>query len=209
MYNMEINMKRNCGIALLLAMGALVAGATNAAAQVPSGERLLGHTAIEPAYDDRTGHLIYLMTPSGARSAAHANPQAISPLYLIVYPNSAADAVGVMNCAHAGGDNCPDHGPGIAALAQSTVPAVYGNGVWGHDHIVDGRGGDEFNVDWGVVVVLFTNAPAARAHITTETQLDAAIDAGTVLTIETSITLHANVVSGATYARGTPVAPVQ
>jgi hypothetical protein len=57
-----------------------------------------------------------------------------------VYPNSAAQSVGTMNCAHEGGDNCADHGPGIADLAQAVVPSVYG----GHDHIMDGPGG----VDW-------------------------------------------------------------
>jgi len=193
---------------LLLLTGWLSADAALAAGQVPSGERVLGRTVIEPGYDDRTGDLIYVMTPEGAPLPSNANPKAISPLFLIVYPNSAADTVGTMNCAHQGGDNCPDHGPGIADLAKSTVPSVYENGVWGHDHVMDGPGGSEFNVTWQVVVVLFTNAEAARTHITTEEQLDAAIDAGDAFTIVTPTIFHCNLVARSTYERATPTQPV-
>jgi len=80
--------------------------------------------------------------------------------------------------------------------------------VWGHDHIMDGPGGSEFNVAWQVVVVLFTNAAAANTHITTEAQLDAALDAGDAITIETDIIFNCNLVSGATYRRATPLPPV-
>src|SRR6266567_4808015 len=192
---------------LFLAVGMLLAGTTVANAQLPSGERQLGKTIIEPGYDDRTGKLIYVMTPEGAPFPSHANAHAISPLFLVVYPNSAAASVGTMNCAHEGGDNCADHGPGIADLAQAVVPSVYGNGVWGHDHVMDGPGGSDFNVAWHVVVVLFTNAAAANTHITTEDQLDAALDAGDAITVETEIVFHCNLVSGATYSRATPLPP--
>ena len=193
---------------LLVVIGTLLAGATVAQAQLPSGERQLGQTIIEPGYDDRNDKLIYIMTPMGAPFPSHANGHAISPLFLIVYPNSAAGAVGTINCAHQGGDNCPDHGPDIAALAQATVPTVYGNGVWGHDHIMDGPGGSDFNVVWQLVVVLFTNAAAANTHITTEAQLEAAIDAGDAFTIETPTVFNCNLVSAATYSRATPLQPV-
>src|SRR3954466_7737270 len=89
---------------LLLVTAWLTADVALAAGQVPSGERVLGRTVIEPGYDDRTGNLIYVMTPEGAPFPSNANTHAISPLFLIVYPNSAADAVGTMNCAHEGGD---------------------------------------------------------------------------------------------------------
>jgi hypothetical protein len=79
---------------LLLAIGTLLAGATVAGAQVPSGERQLGKTIIEPGYDDRTGELIYIMTPEGAPFPSHSNAHALSPLFLVVYPNSAAASVG-------------------------------------------------------------------------------------------------------------------
>jgi len=131
-----------------------------------------------------SANLIYIITPIGAPNPAHANAHAVSPLFIIVYPNSAAESLGTMNCAHEGGDNCPDHGPGIADLARAVVPAVYGDGVWGHDHIMDGPGDREFNVAWHVVVVLFTNAAAAKTHITTGDQLDAALEAGDATTVE-------------------------
>ena len=200
-------MKSRFWLVLLVAMGALLTGVTAADAQVPSGERQLGRTIIEPGYDDRTGELIYIMTPMGTPSPSHANAHAISPLFIVVYPNAAADAVGTMNCSHEGGDNCGDHGPGIADLAQATVPNVYGEGVWGHDHIMNGTGGSDFNVTWQVVVVLFTNLDAAKTHITTEVQLDAAIDAGDAFSIVTPTILHANMVAKATYDRAKALPP--
>jgi len=201
-------MQARLAFILLVVIGTLLAGTTIANAQLPSGERQLGQTIVEPGYDDRTGSLIYVMTPEGTPFPSHATAHAISPLFLVVYPNSAAASVGTMNCAHEGGDNCPDHGPGIADLAQATVPSVYGNGVWGHDHIMDGPGGSDFNVTWQVVVVLFTNAAAANTHLTTEAQLDAAIDAGDAFTIATPTIFHCNLVSAATYARATPAPAV-
>lgn len=200
-------MKSRIWLVLLVAMGALLTGVAAANAQVPSGERQLGRTIIEPGYDDRTGELIYIMTPMGTPSPAHANEHAISPLFIVVYPNAAADAVGTMNCAHEGVDNCGDHGPGIADLAQATVPNVYGDGVWGHDHIMNGTGGSDFNVTWQVVVVLFTNLDAAKTHITTEAQLDTAIDAGDAFSIVTPTILHANLVAKATYDRAKALPP--
>jgi hypothetical protein len=189
-------------VILALSMSAAVA------APLPSGERQLGQTIIEPAYNDATGEIIYLMTPIGAPFFSKANPHAWSPLYLIVYPDSAAASVGTMNCQHEGGDNCPDHGPDIAGLAASVMPSVYGAGVWGHDHILDAPGGSEFNVAWNVIVVLFTSTAAANTHITTEQQLDQAIAAGHAFTIQTPIVFNCNVVSAATYRRGTPLPPL-
>lgn len=202
-------MKSRLWLVLLVAFGTLLTGITVANAQPPSGERQLGNTVVEPAYDLRTGELIYIMTPMGAGSASRADAHAISPLFIVVYPNSAANSVGTMNCAHEGGDNCADHGPGIADLAQAVVPDVYGNGVWGHDHVMDGPGGRDFSAMWQVVVVLFTNPDAAKAHITTDAQLDAAIDAGDAFSIVTPTIIHGNLVAGATYDRATPLPSAQ
>jgi hypothetical protein len=195
-------------LTLCLATGMLVVAAVAGGAQLPSGERTLGKTVIEPGYDDRTGELIYIMTPEGAPFPSHTNAHSVSPLFLIVYPSSAAASVGTMNCAHQDGDNCPDHGPLFSKMAQNTFPDVYGGGVWGHDHIMDGPGGPDFNVTWKIFVVLFTNAEAANTHITTEAQLDAALDAGDAVEFETPIVFHCNLVSAATYNRATPVPPV-
>src|SRR5438874_9523369 len=81
-------------VLVFLAMGTVLTGASVANAQLPSGERQLGKTIIEPGYDDRTGELIYVMTPMGAPFPSHNNQHAVSPLFLIVYPSSAAASVG-------------------------------------------------------------------------------------------------------------------
>ena len=200
-------MRSKLRVVLWAGVGALLVGASVAAAQVPSGERHLGKTVIEPGYDDRTGALIYVMTPEGAPLPSHADAHAVSPLFLIVYPNSAAASVGTMNCAHEGGDNCPDHGPVFAAMAQQMQPDVYADGVWGHDHVMDGPGGSDFNVTWQVVVVLFTNVDAAKTHIVTEAQLDAALDNGDAITVPTDVVFHCNLVSAAVYNRAIPIPP--
>ena len=197
-------MKTKFLFTILLAGAAVALQAGIARAELPSGERQLGQTVIEPAYDLRSGELTYIMTPQRAPSATKADAGTQEPLYLVVYPNAVAGYVGTMNCAHEGGDNCPDHGPAIASIAQSTVPSVYGDGVWGHDHVLDGVGGSNFSVTWHAVVVLFTNLAAATTHVTTAAQLDAALDAGDAITVEIPVVLHGNLVSGATYARGVP-----
>jgi hypothetical protein len=53
---------------------ACLAWAPGAYAQgTPSGERTLGQSSIEPAYDDMTGHLIYLLTPLGVSNPVKSN----------------------------------------------------------------------------------------------------------------------------------------
>jgi hypothetical protein len=54
-----------------------------------------------------------------------------------MYPTEVSGAIGTVICAHQPLDNCPDHGPLLAGLAEAMAPDVYANGVWGHDHIAD------------------------------------------------------------------------
>lgn len=203
-------------IAVVVAASFVVFGAriTNARLDLPSGERRLGQAIIEPAYDDRNGSIIYLSTPIGAPFPSKSNPKAASLLYLVEYPNSASSFAGTMNCAHQPLDNCFDHGPGIAQFAAQTFPAVYGpadgSGVWGHDHLVDGPGGSEFNVSWEVHLIFFTNALAPHTHVTTDEQVHDLLDSGNAIDI-TDVTFQCAVVSAAVYRRATPlpsVAPV-
>lgn len=191
-------------LALLLVMTA--GGVAHAAAPLPTGEMLHGHSVLEPAYNDADGSLIYLNTPSGP---VHPNEHNTAPLYVIMYPTSAASSIGTVNCQHQPMDNCPDHGPALAGLAESAVPTVYGAGVWGHDHILaaPGSGGD-FNVLWVPIEVLFTNAAAANTHITTLAQLRAAEANGDAFEIALpQATFHCSVVSASVYNNGTPVTP--
>jgi hypothetical protein len=186
------------------------------AGSLPSGEVRLGQSLIEPAYNDANGSLIYLITPSNPPvnipppNVQHGGSPNVAPLYVIMYPTSAAGAIGTVNCAHQPMDNCPDHGPGLAGLAESVVPSVYGAGVWGHDHILaaPGSGGD-FNVLWEPIAVLFTNSAAANTHITTLAQLQAAEAAGNAFEIPLpQATFHCSVNPAAPYNNGTPVPPV-
>src|SRR6478672_8541412 len=118
-----MKMKLTVASAVMLLCAALAPRAN--AQNIPSGEVQLGKSFIEPAYDDQTGDMIFLLTPLGAPFPVKANHHAVSPLYLIVYPTSAGGFVGTMNCMHPGGDNCPDHGPEIAGAAAAIMPSVY------------------------------------------------------------------------------------
>lgn len=178
------------------------------ASSVPTGEVQLGQSVIEPAYNDLDGTFTYLLTP--IHPPVHPNSHNVAPIYIIVYPISSGVAIGTVNCAHQPMDNCADHGPAIAGLAESVVPAVYGGGVWGHDHILTAPpggppSGGDFNILWEPVAVLFLPG-APITHITTLSQLNAAISAGQVTTIPLPpATFHCSVVPAATYDNGAPL----
>jgi hypothetical protein len=99
---------------------------------------------IEPVYDVN-GQTRYVSTPRGTAQPVPTNPRATAPFYLPVYPAGAS--VPTLNCQDVPVENCPDHGPAVAAAAQAIDPGVYGGGVLGHDHLlaVPGNHGD-FNV---------------------------------------------------------------
>ena len=200
--------------ALVTGLSVLPAGASS----LPSGERLVGGTAshggtvLEPVYDDMTGQIRYVSTPRGAPNPVNSNPVAAAPFYLPVYP--AGSTVGVtLNCQDVPAENCPDHGPAVAGLAQALEPGVYGGGVIGHDHLMAGPGSHgDFNVAWVPTLVLFTNSAAANTHITTLAQLNAMIASGDVKTVPLdgtngfpNLTFHCSVVSAAVYAHGVPL----
>jgi hypothetical protein len=185
---------------------------------LPSGERAVGNTTIEPAYDDSTGGIVYLHTPNGlAPLGSHpfgGNQRAAAPLYIVVYPTTTVGNVTLtLNCMGVAG-NCPDHDLAIAGIATGLESGTYGNDpalVPGHDHLVGvaATGGD-FNVPWHVYVELFTSR-AAVTHITTRAQLQAAWASGAILTtpsgqgVDTQITFICGVVSQSAYLAGKPV----
>ena len=177
--------------------------AVSAAGSLPSGERMFGQASVEPAYDADAGTILYLLTPIKAPFPSKAPDAARSPLYLVVYP--AGSTVGTLNCMGVPG-NCPDHDGEVAAVAMQANPAVYGNGVIGHDHIVDSPGrGKEFNVAWEVVEVVFTNAAAANQHLTTEAQINDAVTRGDAFKIDLGFAFNCSITSATTYWLGTPV----
>jgi hypothetical protein len=86
-------------------------------------------------------------------------------------------------------------------------PGVYGSNPFllpGHDHLVDPPGGQDFNVAWEVIEVLFTNN-AHITHLTTEAAIDAAVAAGNAREVDLGFAFHCAVVSAAAYQHGTPI----
>jgi hypothetical protein len=212
-------------VVLVIATTALSAGPT------PSGQRMFGNTSfdptsgaftggggtIEPAYNDATGTLVYLSTPNGPPihlpkkiDPTTGMPVNVAPIYLPMYPAGSGIDPATLNCAHVPADNCPDHGPLLAGVAQSIMPSVYGAGVLGHDHLVgiaSTRG--DFNVAWEPVLVLFTNAAAATTHITTLAQINADVASGDAIEVPLPpATFHCSSVSASAYWRATPAPTV-
>ena len=188
-----------------------------AADSIPTGERAHGSAVIEPAYDDSTGQVIYLLTPqrlaplSPNNPINNVNPHAVAPLYLILYPPGTP---GTFNCMGAAPGNCPDHAGTVAGLATSLFPGVYGSdpaAVPGHDHLVGvARTGGEFNVPWRVYLEFFTSKEAVT-HITTLAQLQAAWASGGIAAFQSGMGLDAGitfvcaVVSKSSYSAGAPL----
>src|SRR5262245_18786766 len=94
---------------ILTAVG-LVGQPMASADELPSGQRTVCGTTVEPAYNAATGTIIYLSTTH----APVDSTMTVAPLYMPVYPVGAQEDA--LNCQH-GPDNCPDHGPLIAGLA--------------------------------------------------------------------------------------------
>ncbi len=204
-------------LSLVAAFSALVGGPASAATS-PSGQRMTAQTSfdavsgqfiggggsVEPAYDDVTGTIIYLWTPNKAK--VHPNAHNVAPLYLPVYPTGVGIDPASLNCAHVPADNCANHGVGVAGAAQQIMPGVYGDGVAGHDHLagVASSGGD-FNVIWEPTLVLFTSKDAAMQHITTDAQIDEAVDAGQAIEVPLpQLDFNCAIVGAAVYNHAAP-----
>jgi hypothetical protein len=188
------------GAALLLP----AAAGARTTASIPSGERVLGQSVIEPVYDDeRPGTVGYVSTPTHVPDPVKATP-ALEPFFLPVYP--VGSTVGALICRHTPTENCPTHGNVIAGLAQSVMPSVYGAGVLGHDHLMDFAGGGNFSANWLPIVVLFTSTRAANEHLLTDDQIEAAVGRGDAIEVPLPpAAFLCAPVPAATYARATPL----
>jgi hypothetical protein len=199
-------------LALLVALSFTFVVSTPARADpLPTGQRAFGQATVEPAYDAaHAGRLIYLLTPDKAPDPVKANPRSWAPIYIPVYP-AGSTAAATFSCSHTPIDNCPDHGYLVAGAAQQISQAmgfgdVYAGGVLGHDHVADAPGGDDFNIAWEPVIVLFTSAAAANQHLVTDAAiLDAQQRDEVVLVPAPTLTFDCAVVSATTYNHGTPV----
>jgi hypothetical protein len=208
---------------LVVTLGGFAGIAAGSASTMPSGQVMYGNTTfdpttghfaggggtVEPAYNSNTGTIIYLQTPNNA--TVNPNDHNVAPLFLPEYPDGSGIDPASLNCAHVPADNCPDHGPPLAGLAIKIMPNVYKPGhVLGHDHLagIASSGGD-FNVIWEPVLVLFTSVHASTQHITTLTQINAALAAGQIIEVPLpQADFHCSVVSAAAYARGIPAPTV-
>jgi hypothetical protein len=160
----------------------VIAAGSSGAASIPSGQRTLAQNVLEPVYnDENAGQIGYIMQPEHTAQPVNSNPTAWAPFYLVIYPVG-SKAASTYLCMHLPVDNCPTHGPGVAAFAQATYPTVYGAGVIGHDHLMDFPGGSDFNIAWEPMFVLFTPQGATdgaiNQHVLTDAQIDALIASG-------------------------------
>jgi len=188
-----------------LGLSAMLGASPAAAGGLPSGERLVGQSAIEPAYDE-DGNLIYLLTPTKSPFPTDTSSHAVAPLYLVIYPPGSS--VGTLNCMGVPG-NCPDHDGIVAGVATSLMPSVYGTNpaaVPGHDHLVsDAASGGDFNIAWEVIEVIFTSSDAANHHLTTLAQIHGAVGSGAAIAVDLGFAFHCSIVPEATYAQGSPI----
>ena len=221
----------------------LLFAAVSSADSAPSGQRLYGDSAwdpvsghfvggggaIEPAFDDSTGTLVYLRTPNNTQNAKNlpdkmvpfgdlgfSLPVNVAPIFLPVYPVGSGIDPTTLNCDHlvplnpgpGTGDNCIDHGNAVAGVAKDASPA-YSNGVLGHDHLVGiAKTGGDFNVLWEPVIVLFKSVDPKQERITTLAQIEAAYEAGTVILVPAPpLTFHCSAEGSAAYDKATP-API-
>lgn len=145
---------------------------------IPTGQRTFHNNSLEPVYNAANGQIGFLMEPAGKM---HASPTAWAPIYVVVYPTGTT-AASTFSCMHFGlnNDNCPSHGNAIAGIAAGTEPSVYGAGVVGHDHVLDFPGGDDFNIAWEPVVVLFKSKADANEHVITDARIDELYSEGKV-----------------------------
>lgn len=171
---------------------------------IPSGQRVFHQSTLEPVYDDEhAGAIGFVSTPMNA--PLKANPKAWSPIYIVVYPTTSAVTTPLL-CQDVPVENCPEHGPVIAGLAQQKEPGVYGAGVRGHDHLMDYPGGADFDVAWEPVVVLFTNSAAADHQLLTDAEIQAAVNAGDAIEVRLpSAAFHCAAVAPALWQRATPI----
>jgi hypothetical protein len=205
-------------IGLVAAFGVFVGVPSTGAETLPSGQRMANATvfdpvsgqfvggggSVEPAFNDVTGTIVYLWTPNKAR--VHPNAHNVAPLYLPVYPTGVGIDPATLNCAHIPADNCANHGNGVASAAEGIMPDVYGGGVAGHDHLAGvAKSGGDFNVIWEPTLVLFTNKDAAGTRITTDAEVDAAVDSGNAIEVPLpQLDFNCAIVGAAVYNHATP-----
>lgn len=194
------------------ALVVVIAAGSSGAASIPSGQRTLAQNVLEPVYnDENAGQIGYIMQPEHTAQPVPSNPAAWAPFYLVIYPVGSTAATTYL-CMHLPVDNCPTHGPGVAAFAQATYPTVYGAGVIGHDHLMDFPGAQDFNIAWEPMFVLFTPQGAAdgaiNEHVLTDARIAALVASGDAKVFpRPTRTFICASVPGRLYDMATPLVP--
>jgi hypothetical protein len=188
----------------------------SAASAPPSGERIWSKQVLIPLYDWDTGKIMIGSTPLSCQYVNTCAPGVakfipkfeVQPFYLVVYPMSAKGKVSV-ECTHDPADNCPDHGPLIAAGAAKLVPSVYGEGVLGHNHLSAPVASKEYRVIAEPILVLFKTRAAANEMVTTKAQVMALVKSGVAFLYPAPQYTFINyVVASNLYAMGKSVKPM-
>ena len=187
------------------------------AAFAQSGEVVLGKSTIEPALDDSTGNMVFILETQKTPFPVKANQHAIAPLYAVVYPVQSTIPADSLNCQPTNCDHLnvlpfpdPDYGLASDADCQAFNAGSPCSPVKGHNHLIGiaSTGGD-FNVAWHVELALFTSQAfvdgAINTRITTLSQLQSLIDSGDVFLADTPTTFDCAVVSQSAYDHGTPL----
>ena len=165
------------------------------------GEKIHANSVVNVLYDwdvGESGPVVFASRPMGPqRWPEHNNDRATGFIYVVVYP--VGSTVGGLMCYDTPNETCPDHGPNISAGAMQADPAVYGDGVLGHDHLSPQRSAHAY-----AVFVLFTSKAAANTHITSRAQVDAAVASGAAFLFPVpTLSFHNSPVDGRAYELAT------
>lgn len=204
------------------------AGAAEATG-VFSGQTAFGQVSVEPAFDDATGNVVFLLTPNGAPLPSKANSHAQDTLYIPVYPTNSTispshlqcqtgEATNSGNCNHLQVlpffdphyDRNADDENGSSRACQDYNGGKPCTVYLGHDHLIGvPKTGGAFNVAWAVKLVIFTPTGigdgAINKRITTLSDLDSLIVNKDVAIAPTPIVFNCSIVSQTVYERGAPL----
>lgn len=201
--------------ALFLAAVAIL-GVASAFAQ--SGGVVLGHSIIEPAFDDMTGNPVFILETQKSPFPSASSPTAAAPLYAVLYPVQSSVPANMLDCQPT---TC-DHDNvmmGINTNYGALDPSIcvqftpihipYCSALKGLNILLGiAQTGGDFNVPWHVKFVIFTDQGfedhAYNTYITKLDQINSLQNSGDVTVMDAPITFNCAPVSETTYSLGTP-----
>jgi hypothetical protein len=205
---------RSSALFALFAVLSLVGYAAQASAQ--SGQTAFGQATVEPAINYANGSTIFLLTPNKAPFPSKANPRAVAPLYLVMYPSNSTIDPSDLNCQPNNCDHAnvvPFPAPGYPNGGTTCVTYGFDAGacglVIGHDHLVGVPHTGDFNVAWHVTLVVFTQKAvgdgAINNRLLTFQDVANAVTNEDAFMADTPITFNCSIVSSRVYYLGVPL----